>query len=128
MAEEEPKLHIDDDWKSEAAAEKERLAENTQDEPGRQTPLPEADFSALLQMITTQAIICFGGMKEPGGREIPPHLDMAKHYIDLLGVIETKTAGNLEPDEKQMLDTTLHQLRMAYVDLIRADTPHPPTE
>ena len=127
MPEEEPKLHIDDDWKSEAAADKERLADSIEEGGDRQQRIPEADFVALLQMIATQAMICFGGMQGPDGKEIPPNLDLSKHYIDLLNVIETKTAGNLNPEEKQMLDTTLHQLRLAYVDLVRSGSPNPPT-
>jgi hypothetical protein len=53
-------------------------------------------------------------------------MEIAKHYIDMLEVLDTKTAGNLEAEEKKLLDTTLHQLRMAYVEMIRGQAPNPP--
>ena len=43
-------------------------------------------------------------------------LDLAKHAIDMLAVIEEKTMGNLSQQEASMLENILHQLRMAYVE------------
>jgi hypothetical protein len=117
MTDEEQKLHIDDDWKSEAAAEKERLAETLDSEDP--ATKPEAGFVGLVQMMAMQAMVGLGGVGGPGGREIPPNLDLAKLYIDLLEVLDEKTKGNLNPQEKQLLDTTVHQLRMAYVETVR---------
>ncbi|MCC7423744.1 MAG: DUF1844 domain-containing protein, partial [Planctomycetaceae bacterium] len=45
------------------------------------------------------------------------------HFIDLLGVIDKKTMGNLEPDEHKFLDSTLHDLRMAFVQMLNRGTP-----
>ena len=45
--------------------------------------------------------------------------DLAKHYIDMLGMLEQKTKGNLTPDEAGMLDGVLHQLRMTFVTIRR---------
>ncbi|MEE8386655.1 MAG: DUF1844 domain-containing protein [Dehalococcoidia bacterium] len=117
MTDEEQKLHIDDDWKSEAAAEKERLAGTLDSE--EQATKPEAGFVGLVQMMAMQAMVGLGGVAGPGGREIPPNLELAKLYIDLLEVLDEKTKGNLNPQEKQLLDTTVHQLRMAYVETVR---------
>ena len=44
-------------------------------------------------------------------------LELAKHMIDTLGVLEEKTKGNLSSEEAQMLTSTLHQLRMAYLSI-----------
>ncbi len=123
MPDETPKLHIDDDWKNQAAAEKARLAEKT-DGPSRATQ--EANIAGLIQLIAMQAVVGLGGMVAPGGQEIPPNLALAKHHIDILSVLEKKTAGNLTPDEKRLLDTTLHQLRMAYVDAVQGPSAPPP--
>lgn len=124
MADEERKLHIDDDWKSQAAAEKARLAESVEDTSQRQ--LPNADFVGLVQIIAMQALVGLGGMAGPGGQEIPPNLELAKHHIDMLDVLDKKTQGNLSPEEKRLLDTTLHQLRMAYVEQLRGGGPPSP--
>ena len=41
--------------------------------------------------------------------------NLAKHFVDTLGILEEKTRGNLTDDEAALLTETLHQLRMAYV-------------
>lgn len=119
------KLHIDDDWKAQAAKEKERLAETTQERP--ETGPPEASFSALVQLLAMQAMVGLGGYRGPGGQVIPPNIEVAKHHIDLLDVLDRISRGNLTPEEKKLLDTTLHQLRMAYVETLRMQMPpqHP---
>ncbi|HVP13571.1 MAG TPA: DUF1844 domain-containing protein [Phycisphaerae bacterium] len=124
MAEEEPKLHIDDDWKSQAAAEKERLAASV--EAGEHREMPAASFTGLIQLIAMQAMVGLGGLAGPPGQEIPPNLELAKHHIDLLDVLDNKTKGNLTPEEKRLLDTTLHQLRMAYVESLQGGGPSTP--
>ncbi len=44
--------------------------------------------------------------------------DMAKLNIDLLGVLEQKTANNLSADEKKLLDVALYETRMRYVSMV----------
>lgn len=124
MADAEQKLQIDDDWKSEAAAEKERLAQDAEGDRPSATP-SEVNFSAIVQWLAMQTMVGLGGMKGPDGQDIPPNMEIAKHYIDMLEVLDTKTAGNLDADEKRLLDTSLHQLRMAYVEVIRGQTAGP---
>ena len=121
MTDEERRLQIDDDWKSEPAAEKARLAETVEEQAGQ--PMPAADFVGLIQLIAMQAVVGLGGLAGPGGQEIPPNLELAKHHIDMLEVIEAKTKGNLNDEEKRLIDTTLHQLRMAYVEALRGPGP-----
>ena len=113
-----PKIHIDDDWKSEAAREKEQLAETVEQPADRH--LPKADFIGLLNLLAMQAMVGLGGFAGPGGQEIPPNLELAKHHIDLIDTLDRKTAGNLDSEEKRVIDTTLHQLRMAYVEMVQA--------
>jgi hypothetical protein len=118
------KIQIDDDWKNQAAQEKARLAETA--ETPHAHGMPEASFAGLVQLIAMQALVGLGGFAGPSGQEIPPNLELAKHHIDLLDMLDRKTAGNLQPDEKRILDTTLHQLRMAYVEAVRGGAPMPP--
>jgi hypothetical protein len=128
MAEEERKLQIDDDWKSEAAAEKEKLSQTIESE--EKPPLAETDFQGLVQMIAMQAMVGLGGFASSTGQQIPPNLELAKHHIDMLDVLEQKTKGNLTPDEQRLLETTLHQLRMAYVEAVGGGgaPPQPPAQ
>jgi len=111
------KLHIDSDWKSEAAREKQRLAE--QEQAGKGAPAPgEASFMELINLLVMQAAIALGGYQGPGGERIAPNPMAAKHHIDLLEVLEKKTSGNLTEEEKRTLDAILYELRMQYVQLV----------
>ncbi|MFQ5424568.1 MAG: DUF1844 domain-containing protein [Phycisphaerae bacterium] len=118
---EDRKLQIDDDWKNQAAEEKEQLAREVEDPSPRS--LPQADFTGLVNLLAMQVVVGLGGMAGHDGRRIPPNLELAKHHIDLLDVLDGKTAGHLDPDEKKLLDTTLHQLRMAYVEAASGGPP-----
>ena len=109
-------LHIDSDWKTEAAREKERLA--SQESAEAKTAPGEANFVELLNLLAMQAAIALGGYQGPGGERIAPNPAAAKHQIDLLGVLEQKTAGNLSDEEKKMLDGVIYELRMQYVQAV----------
>ena len=62
----------------------------------------------------TQALFYLGDLA-PRGSEPQVNLDMAKHYVDTLNVLEEKTKGNLTDDEKRLLDAALYETRMRYV-------------
>ena len=125
MGDQPGKLHIDDDWKSEAAAEKAKLSEDLETQAG-QAPLPEGGFPAIVQMLAMQAMIGLGGFAQ-GDQQIPPNPEIAKLHIDMLDTLEQKTRGNLDEAEKRLLDTTLHQLRMAYIEMVGGGPATPPT-
>ncbi len=120
----ESRIHVDSDWKKQAQADKERLAREVEGEgpaapgaarAGRADRMPEAGFSTLVQTLATQAAFFMSSERDPrSGRSIQ-NLDLAKHHIDLLAVLEEKTKGNLSDEEKQLLDTMLYELRVAYV-------------
>ena len=57
-----------------------------------------------------------GQLVDPAtGQPTEPHFELAKHHVDTLQVLDEKTKGNLDANEAQMLEETLHQLRMLYV-------------
>ena len=67
-------------------------------------------------MLATQALVAMGQLAIPG--ESPTvRLKFAKYYIDLLDVIEDKTRRNLMGHEADLLKSSLHQLRMVYVEV-----------
>jgi hypothetical protein len=122
-ADDGPKIHIDSDWKAEAEREKERLAEETATAQDR-AALGEVSFVHLINMLAMQAAIALGGMRAPSGEAIPPDPELARFHIDMLGLLEQKTAGNLSEDEKKMLTGVLHELRASYVHLMDALLKH----
>ncbi|MCK6456849.1 MAG: DUF1844 domain-containing protein [Phycisphaerae bacterium] len=127
----EARIHVDDDWKAEARREKERLASEVE---ARDPAEPrEVNFAELVNLLAMQAMVGLGGLSGPGGQSIPPNPEIAKHYIDLLDILDQKTKNNLTDPEKRIIDTTLYNLRMAYVEFITAlsearqgQTPTPP--
>ncbi len=123
--EDEPKIIIDSDWKQEAAAEKERLDAETKD-AGHAREMPEASFAEIINLLVMQAVVSMGGYQGPGGESLPPDLRAAKHFIDLLDILQTKTEGNLDPEEKTAINAVVHELRMRYVEVTSAAPPTAP--
>lgn len=120
------KLIIDDDWKEEARKEKEVLIEQERQDgekkaeaqsSDRSAPLPAADLSGLINMLATQSFFALGVVKTKEDEEPRKDLEMAKFNIDMLGIVEEKTQGNLTDQEASMLSDTLQQLRMVYVQV-----------
>jgi hypothetical protein len=123
---EEKKIIIDEDWKKEAQKEKEILAAQEEEEKKTKAeeklhrgPLPKGNFAALVSMLVTQALFAMGLLEVKGqeGQEKEPDLELAKYNIDMLEILEEKTKGNLTEEEKKVLENTLSQVRMAYVQV-----------
>ena len=122
MSEDPPKLHVDTDWKAEAQAEKEQLAakaaEKTQGgDPAQQGELPAADFKSLMGLLASQAIMGLGAYTDPQSGGVVVDLPGAKFAIDLLGVLEEKTKGNLTEEEAAEIGKVVTELRSRFVQI-----------
>ena len=140
MAEELPSLEIDTDWKKQAQEEKRRLAEEAQKRQAAAPPapvaapsaavaapasgapakargrqgareIPQASFSSLVQSLLSQTLYYLGELDGSA------NLDMAKHHIDQLGILEQKTVNNLDESESRTLDTALYEARSRFVSV-----------
>lgn len=116
---EEKKIIVDEDWKAQAQKEKEQLEQEQKQEKEQQQgqQLPEANFEGLMSMLATQAFFALGLIRLKEEDEPRIDLGLAKYNIDMLSLLEEKTKGNLTDPEKQMLEKTLEQLRMAFVQV-----------
>lgn len=87
------------------------------DIPGADDP---ASFVNFLMSIASNAAAALGMMKDPitGERRVDPEL--AKHWIDILGMLKEKTRGNLASQEQQIFDGLLADLRMQFVSITSA--------
>lgn len=117
-----PKLQIDSDWKAEAQAEKQRLVEQEkakEDSGQRSQPgqLPKADFKSLMGVLASQAIMGLGAMGDPKSGRVVIDLDGARFSIDLLGVLEEATKGNLSDEEAAELRQIIVELRARFVQI-----------
>jgi len=133
MADDAPKIQVDSDWKAQAQAEKAKLAKEQAAKTGgaasgsaggRGTSggasgggLPKADFELLVSTLATQALFAMGAIPDPRTGQRMQSLELARHHIDMLAVIEEKTKGNLSSDETDLIASTLFELRQRYVQL-----------
>jgi hypothetical protein len=85
--------------------------------PGAEDP---ASFASFMMSIASNAASSLGMMEHPvtGKREVD--LELGKHWIDVLGMLQQKTRGNLLPQEQQILEGLLSDLRMQFVSLTNA--------
>ena len=103
---------VDEDWKRQAAQDKEKLAEETPQEE----VFPEASFSAFLNSLATQTLVALGEIENPISKTKELNLLQAKYTIDLLQILQEKTKGNLAEEEEKFLEAILYDLRMRYVE------------
>ena len=139
----EKKLHIDEDWKAQVDREKEQLRNQKSGDDSvtdsdarseqssspesavRDTPappegdLPPASLVLLISSLASQAMAAMGQLPDEDGKPLPVSLPFARHFIDLIGVIEDKTRNNLTSEETGFLNNTLHHLRLMFVECSR---------
>ena len=77
--------------------------------------LPEIDFSSFVFSLSTSALCHLGEVPDPVMQKIEKNLPLAKQTIDILGMLQEKTRGNLAPEEARMLESILADLRWRYV-------------
>lgn len=75
------------------------------------------DFSQIVQTFGLQAMMACGKIMSPITNQFETNLDLAEYHIGVLEVLSEKSKGNLTAEEKEMLDSVLHQARMSYVDV-----------
>lgn len=78
-------------------------------------PMPEVDFSTFIMSLSSSALVYLGEAAEPetGKNVFEPHL--ARHSIDLLGMLQNKFKNGLTKEEEHLLCDLLGSLRMKYV-------------
>jgi hypothetical protein len=79
-----------------------------------------ASFINFAMSIASNAASALGLMEHPVSRKREVDLELGKHWIDVLGMLEKKTQGNLTPQEAQIVEGWLADLRMQFVSLTRA--------
>ena len=83
--------------------------------------VPPVTFSSFILGISTQALMHLGEVGDPEHGEGHRDLDAAKQVIDILGLLQAKTEGNLDDGERGLIENVLFDLRMRYVELTRKE-------
>jgi hypothetical protein len=116
----EKKIFVDEDWKSHVEAEKEALSQKADEgstQPTFPSDMPPASFEMLVTTFASEAMVALGQVPNPFTNEHTISWDHARYAIDMLQVLQDKTKGNLSTEEAAMIETLLHQLRLAFVTL-----------
>ena len=129
---------VDEDWKRRAQAEKEldaakagsgspapaaaAAAPSAPGAPPKGESRPHPLFGGLVESLASQALLFMGAVRDPMG-QVHQDLQQAQTMIEMLGMIEEKTKGNLSKEEGDMLKQVLDEVRMHFV---RITTPPPP--
>ncbi len=104
----EPNKNIDESWKGQAQKDKEELRKDGN------IP-PEPDFAFFVTTLALQATIFLGVIVNPATNKKEEDLTQAKFIIDTLGMLKDKTKGNLSPEESNLLENVLYELRIQYL-------------
>ena len=78
-------------------------------------PLPKVDFTTFVISLSSSVLVNLGEVPDPISGEKNIDLDLARHTIDVLGMLEEKTKGNLTNEEQDILKNILFELRMKFV-------------
>ena len=123
MEDDAAKKKVDEEWKKKVQEEKEK-AEQTEpkgEEQAQERPMPKASFVNFVATLQLQILVSLGEVPNPATEKAEKDLQQAKYLIDTLGVIQDKTKGDLEDNEKRLLDSILYEARMRYVNACSAE-------
>ena len=94
------------------------MTEDQSSSPSGEMPVPTA-FQILCGSLGAQVQMALGLIADPVEKKVRVELDAARQGIDLLAMLEEKTAGNLDDAETKLLSQLLAQLRMLYVERLK---------
>lgn len=136
--------YIDESWKETASEEKEKLEKinhpssnnaKGQEAGAESSAIPNAEeevssadnpqergsleinFINYVTSLAFQAMIFLGEIPNPITNKVDKNLDQAKFLIDTLGMLREKTKGNLSKQESDILNASIYELQMKYIEL-----------
>ena len=132
----EPKVEVAQEAPAPVPAPQEAAATEPEMSPPAAEAAPEEDeefteedlagardpssFVSFVMSIASNAASALGMMEHPVTHQREVDVELGKHWIDILGMLQKKTDGNLTSQEKRMLEGLLSDLRMQYVSLVNS--------
>src|SRR5580704_10135273 len=90
--------------------------DSASDDAAQQVPIPPASFDYLVATFRFQVEMQLGLLHFGEEKDRPePNLDLARHFIDMLAMLQVKTRGNLSIEEQRLLDNSVTELRFRFV-------------
>lgn len=138
--------HVDESWKEQASEEKDKLEDIAMQQPdsskGSQTEASsqttskteeteieseqiqevEVNFLNYVTSLGFQTMIFMGEIPNPVTNEVERNLTQAKFLIDTLAMLKEKTVGNLNEQEKNLLESSIYELQLRYVQVFQKET------
>lgn len=81
--------------------------------------MPEVTFPAFIMSLNTSALYHLGEIADPTTGKRVVDLDLAKHAIDTLVLMQNKTKGNLTEDEAELLKNMLYDIKIRFVKAVK---------
>ena len=113
---------VDENWKQGVEQERSNYEPSSEGAAPSQTPFarsqevePEASFGFFLSSLSMQAMVALGELPNPATRQTDVDLNQARYVIDVMGILQEKTKGNLTQEETGLLEGLLYELRTKYV-------------
>ncbi len=103
--------------KEEASAPEEPKQERSEAPGNAAGEPPPIDFATFVLSLATSAQVHLGAIPNPATGKAERNPQLARQTIDILGVLQEKTRGNLSPEEARLLEQLLYDLRMMYVQV-----------
>jgi len=103
--------------KTEAAGEAKAQARPEEPQAGH---LPEIDFSTFVFSLSSSVLFHLGLAADPQTGQNQVNLPLAKQTIDIIAMLQKKTAGNLDEEESRLLEGVLYDLRLRYVEATKS--------
>lgn len=114
--EEAAPVEAPDEMAAAEAIEFEAEGEEEEEIPGANDP---ASFVNFLTTLASQAAAALGAVPHPVTGQRSLDLEGGRYWIDILAMLQSKTKGNLHPQEARLLEGLIGDLRMQYVQLAR---------
>ena len=105
----EDQKNVDQNWKEQVAKEKTQAKDNNQ-------IYHEPTFTIFLSSLVMQAMIALGKLENPLTHKSEHNPQQARFVIDTISLLQGKCKGNLTEEENKLLDESLYNLRMIYLN------------
>ncbi len=84
-----------------------------------QCVMPEVTFSAFVMSLNTSILFHLGELADPETGQVVKNIELARHAIDTLVVLEQKTKGNLTEEEAELLKNIVYDVKMRFVRTVK---------
>lgn len=100
----------------------EQEEKGSEEKAGEAPPVEHTvNFSSFVLSLSTSALMSLGEVENPMTKERERSLPAAKQTIDIIGLLEEKTKGNLDENEGALIKNVLHELRLRYVTAVSSE-------